>query len=230
MAENARTHTAPYATFTTFLNFFNKLQETAIPSRIDPSVFGNASGSISYSVIAALKSLKLIDAEGIPSAEFRQFVNASEDDRKPMMAAFLRRGYPSLWNGSIDLATVSAGQFDEHLRQEYDVKGSTVDKAAAFFIAAAKFAEMPISPHLKARKPVASSTSSKKSARQRRAKPEDGAENDFTPPPPAQEQKALEYQLIDLMTEPDIEDDIKASIWNLVQYLTARKAKNQDSA
>jgi hypothetical protein len=37
--------------------------------------------------------------------------------------------------------------------------------------------------------------------------------------------KALEYQLIDLMTEPDIDDNVKQSIWALVQYLTARKVK-----
>jgi hypothetical protein len=37
--------------------------------------------------------------------------------------------------------------------------------------------------------------------------------------------KALEYQLIDLMTEPDIDDNVKRSIWSLVQYLTARKMK-----
>ncbi|MEH2564688.1 hypothetical protein [Bradyrhizobium sp. AZCC 2289] len=40
-------------------------------------------------------------------------------------------------------------------------------------------------------------------------------------------QKALEYQLIDLMAEPDIDDAVKQAIWSLVQYLTARKAKNK---
>lgn len=44
-------------------------------------------------------------------------------------------------------------------------------------------------------------------------------------PPRVVEAKALEYQLIDLMTEPDIDDNVKQSIWALVQYLTARKAK-----
>lgn len=42
--------------------------------------------------------------------------------------------------------------------------------------------------------------------------------------------KALEYQLIDLMTEPDIDDNVKQSIWALVQYLTARKAKKAASS
>lgn len=42
--------------------------------------------------------------------------------------------------------------------------------------------------------------------------------------------KALEYQLIDLMSEPDIDDAVKQSIWSLVQYLTARKAKNKSGS
>jgi hypothetical protein len=29
------------------------------------------------------------------------------------------------------------------------------------------------------------------------------------------------------MSEPDIDDAVKQSIWSLVQYLTARKAKNK---
>jgi hypothetical protein len=41
--------------------------------------------------------------------------------------------------------------------------------------------------------------------------------------------KALEYQLIDLMSEPDIEDEVKQSIWTLVQFLTARKAKRSSN-
>jgi len=41
-------------------------------------------------------------------------------------------------------------------------------------------------------------------------------------------QKALEYQLIDLMSEPDIDDTVKQSIWSIVQYLTARKVKNKN--
>lgn len=48
-----------------------------------------------------------------------------------------------------------------------------------------------------------------------------------TPPPPPPP-KALEYQLIDLMSEPDIDDTVKQSIWSLVQYLTARKSRKAE--
>jgi hypothetical protein len=229
MTSNTKVNTAPYSSFSSFMRFINKLQETNIPSRIDPSVFGNASGSISYSIIATLKSLKLINNDGVPNPTLNNFVKASDADRKEMMKGILRAGYPSLWAGTFDLTAVTAGQFDEHLRSAYDVKGSTVDKAAAFFIAAANYANEPISPHLKARKAVASSSSSKKSPKQRRKEidfedGDDGLDDDDQPPPIS---KPLEYQLIDLMGEPDIEEGIKASIWNLVQFLMKRKTQKE---
>ncbi len=226
MVEKAKNHTAPYASWTSFLNFINKLQESGVPARIDPSVFGNASGSISYSIIAALKSLKLIMDDGIPTPEFSAFVNSTEDQRKAMMEAILKTGYPSLWNGGIDLATATAGQFDEHLRSTYDVKGSTVDKAAAFFLSAAQFADIKLSAHLKQRKPTASSPSSRKSIKQRK-RTDNGGEVELPArePPRAAQEKPLQYQLIDLMTEPDFPEDKKGPIWELVQYLAERQSK-----
>jgi hypothetical protein len=226
MADDQKKAAPPYASFSSLVNFLNMLRETTIPSRIDPSVFGNASGSTSYSIIAALKSLKLIDAHGVPSAQFTTLVCADDAARKPLFKQILRSGYPHLFDGKIDLTTVTAGHFDDLIRKEYDVKGSTVDKVAGFFISAAVLAGEPISPHLKARRAIAGSQTSRKSSKQRR-------QDSDAPPPPKDDtvydkssgNKPLEYMLIDLMAEPDIEDDVRQSIWSLVQYLAKRKAK-----
>jgi hypothetical protein len=229
MDEQTKRPSPPYASFASFLSFINKLRDTRVPSRIDPSVFGNASGSLSYSIIAALKSLKLIGADGVPTKEFQDFVKASDEERKPLMQEILKVGFPTLWNGSIDLTSASAGQFDEHIRSQYDAKGSTVDKVATFFISAAKFAGAPISPHLAARKPTASSAASGKSKRQRKG--ENGDLNGENQPqlPPATNapisDKALEYKLVDLMKDDDIGDDQRTAIWTLIQYLTAKSKK-----
>ncbi len=153
--------TPPYVSFSALLAFLNKLNETAVPSRIDASLFGKASGAISYGVIAALKTFKLIDTNGAPNDEFRKLVAASEEARKPLFRDLLKRAYPTLFDGEIELATVSAGQFDEHIRTTYDAMGSTIDKIAAFFIAAAKYAGEPLSPHLLARKAIGSNGSAK---------------------------------------------------------------------
>lgn len=229
MNDNTKQGSPPYATFSTFINFLNKLRETGVPSRIDPSVFGNVSGSVSYSIIPALKFLKLIDENGAPSEQFINLVNADDEARGALLKTIIEKGYVSLFRPPLDLTAMTAGQFDEHIRQEYGASGSTVDKIAAFFIAASKMANIPISAHLLNRKPVSTSSSAKKSAKQRRSGGADDIENgdDLAAPlnPPAATAKALEYQLIDLMSEPDIDDPVKQSIWSLVQYLTARKAK-----
>jgi hypothetical protein len=95
-------------------------------------------------------------------------------------------------------------------------------------------AGIPLSSHLLARKPIATSSAAKKSSKQRKRENDQGGENDgpdfMSPPPLTPQAKALEYQLIDLMSEPDIDDAVKQSIWSLVQYLTARKAKKQSEA
>ena len=222
MAEATKNQSPPYATFPSFLNFLNKLRETQVPSRIDPSVFGNASGSVSYSVIAALKYLKLIGTDGVPSPEFVALVRADDDARKPLFQDVLGAGYPTLYRGEVDIRTTTAGQFDEHIRQVYDLKGSTVDKVATFFIAAAKYAGLEISPHLAARKPIASSASSGKSKRQRRGEPAGEQPPPPPPPTPQAQDKALEYRLIDLMKGEGIGDEESAAIWTLVRYLTAK--------
>jgi len=226
MNERQKQMSPPYANFNAFINFINKLRDTVIPSRIDPTIFGSASGSISYSIISTLKFLKLIDESGVPNDQFTALVKASDELRTGILKGLIEKGYPSLFKSGVNLTTMTAGQFDEHMRTEYGVSGSTVDKIASFFISACKMADVPISSHLTARKPVATSSSAKKSAKQRKGEP--GGETDFEdhpPAPPPASTKAMEYQLIDLMSEPDIDDSVKQSIWALVQYLTARKAK-----
>jgi len=230
MSDKAKTVSPPYATFSSFINFINKLRDATVPSRIDPSVFGSVSGSLAYSIIAALKSLKLISDAGLPTQEFIALVNASDKERPAIWRPIMERTYPSLLSSDIDLTNITAGHFDEHLRNEFNVQGSTVDKVALFFIAGAKLANIPLSGLLLSRKPVATSNAAKKSAKQRKREvPDDGDDVGADPQPLPLVQKALEYQLIDLMSEPDIDEEVKQSIWQLVQYLTARKAKRDRS-
>jgi hypothetical protein len=233
MADRAKPISPPYAALSGLVNFINKLRDTGIPGRIDPSVFGNASGSLSYSIISTLKYLKLIDDAGIPSQEFIALVKASDEARIPMWQKIVTSGYPSLFKSGVDLTTMTAGQFDEHVRNEFGASGSTVDKIALFFVGAAKLAGIPLSAHLLARKPIATSSTAKKSAKQRKRDVDNGSsddDGDDDPPPPPPQQKALEYQLIDLMSQPDIDEEVKTSIWSLVQYLTARKAKKESAS
>lgn len=225
MAEKQKKVSPPYATFGAFVSFLNKMRETSVPSRIDPSVFGNASGSVSYSVIAALKYLRLIEDDGKPTKTFSALVNASDDARAPILSEVIRNGYPSLFGGSLDLKNATSAEFDEHMRKEFDVQGSTVDKIAAFFILAAKLAGIPLSPHLVARKAVSSSSSSKKSAKQRKKDDEaDASPPDEGPPAkPIITEKALEYRLVDLMGDAAGDAEVMAAIIKVITFLKTRE-------
>lgn len=225
MTEPTKSLKPPYATFATFLNFFNKLRESGVPSRIDRSVFGNASGSVVYSVLASLKFLNLIDEEGTPSEFMIQISSAEDTDRKPLLRSMLQQGYPSLFNGGLDLSKVSAGQFDDYLREQFGAQGSTVDKAAAFFIHAAKEADIELSHGLLTRKPAFSSKSSRKSAKQRKV-----ASAPEVPPitaaPSAEKisEKALEYRLVDLLKDASGEPEVMQQIMGVIVWLQTRQA------
>lgn len=223
MSEKSKMGPPPYATWTSFVSFLNKLRDTTVPSRIDASVFGNASGSLSYSIIATLKFLKLIDANGVPSEAMNKLVNSSDEDRKPLIAKLVRENYPSFFSSEIDITRATAGQFDEHIRRTYDSSGSTVDKIAGFFIAAATFAGIELSALIKGRKQVATSATARQSKKQRKAGDEGTGERDPPPPLTPTEGKALEYQLIDLMKQEGIGSEEQAAIWTLVRFLTANQ-------
>jgi hypothetical protein len=232
MAELQKYPCPPYATFAPFINLSNKLRDTQVPSRIDPSVFNNASGSLSYSVIAALKSLKLIAADGTPSASFVEFVKADDEHRKMLMREALPNAYPTFFDGTFDIGRATAGQFDEHLRQRYEAKGSTVDKVASFFIAAADYSDLMVSQLVKDRKPTSSSPLSGKSKKQRKQVQEQVTVIPLQQPPPAPPvtEKALEYKLVDLMSEALDKPDVMSAIITVVTFLKAREAEQKKTA
>jgi hypothetical protein len=232
MAEIQKYPCPPYATFSPFINLLNKLRDTQVPSRIDPSVFNNASGSLSYSVIAALKSLKLIAADGTPNKAFVDLVKADDDERKILMREALPNAYPTFFDGTFDINRATAGQFDEHLRTRYEAKGSTIDKVASFFIAAANYSDLMLSQLVKDRKPISSSPTSGKSRKQRKqAQEQRGGGGTVDPPPqPPVTEKALEYKLVDLMTEAMDKPDVMQAIITVVTFLKAREAEQRKAA
>lgn len=234
MAEKTKFSCPPYATFAPFINFSNKLRDTRVPARIDPSAFGNASGSLSYSIIAALKSFKFIAQDGIPTAEFIAFVKADDEARKPLLKEAMKLAYPTLHGGGFPIKNATAGQFDEHVRENYEAKGSTIDKVASFFIAAADYAGIEISELIKQRKPISSSVASRKSKRQRKGDADQNGTAGATDPVGPQSQliteKALEYRLVDLMSDAASDPDVMQAIIKVVTWLKTREAAPRKTA
>lgn len=227
MSEKQSALSPPYASFSSFISIFNRLKESGVPSRIDKTVFGNASGSLIYSVLSSLKYLKLIDEEGRPDERFKSFASAADEDRPVLLAAIIKEGYPTLFSDGIDLTKATAGEFNEHLREQFGIMGATIDKVATFFINAAKFSGVEISPHLAQRKNIAPSNTSRKSSKQRKSGGEPAAPV-VSHDPVKITDSALEYRLVDLITEAAQKDP--AVVEHIIAVVTFLKTKDIDVA
>lgn len=133
----------PYRTLSTFLDSL----KVGIPSHIDKSVMTSFSGGIQSWLKAALRTMKLIDAEGVPQERLRKLVVAQGEDRKAILRELFNATYAPILKDKVDLQTTSP----QKLRTAFvamGAQGETVEKCMAFLVAMAKDAGFALSPHL----------------------------------------------------------------------------------
>lgn len=141
----------PYVAYRTFRNFLDGLRRHAMPSRIDRTLMTSMSYGSQAALLAALKYLGLIKADGVPTAQLQSLVGASGDKAKAMaLYNVIRASYPYLFANSFDLSRATPGELEERLRSGASIKGSTVKKVVSFFLGAAKDANITLSPHMAA--------------------------------------------------------------------------------
>lgn len=131
--------TAPYVPFKSFLTALDRLKQ-GHPPTIDGSFWHNMSGGLQRQMILSMKFMGLIGENGEVSKELDALSKA--EDRRGIIAAMLRVCYPSLFALGLEHATPN--QFNDAMRQ-YNVSGSTLEKARSFFLQAARFAEISLS-------------------------------------------------------------------------------------
>ncbi|WP_238866747.1 DUF5343 domain-containing protein [Achromobacter xylosoxidans] len=224
MSESATKSVLPaYVSFAAFTNFLNKLRDTGVPSRIDRSVMGSASGSLISSVLAALRSFELIDEAQRPREAMRTLVTASDEGRKEIFKQLFERGY-SFLQGDPDfhLETATTAQLTQKFRDQ-GMSGSTVTKSIAFFLALAKAADIKVSPHMKA--PPAPKTNGKASRKPVKASPTRELENDPDSVPEAEEgdNEDVERFEIPIPHKPSVRvivpRDLDADDWEMLQNM-----------
>jgi hypothetical protein len=223
---------APYIAYQTIKTFVAPLKEHVIPNRIDKSLLKNMSGAVQGQLMTALKFLSLIEEDGRPTDSLTKLVSAYGTDKwAAELQRVLANAYPELFKLPLD--KVSPSQFNETFKGAYPCEGETLSKGVRFFLNAATEAGVKFSPFLmknaKPRTGQAIRRRPRANARGGGNNREDSSGNanikDLPDNPADKSTKPLEYQLIDLMTEADIEDEVKQSIWALVQYLAKRKTK-----
>jgi hypothetical protein len=152
---------AVYVGWTTFSNAIGTLTQ-AMPNRIDKTVFPGLAGGVQSQLLTGLRFLGLITKDGKPTDALRTFAVRDEPERKRQLVAILKQSYPDLF--ALDLSKTTDGELREQMSKSYGVAGATTDRAMRFFLAAARFAGIDISSHVK----VGSSANGTPSPRRRR--------------------------------------------------------------
>lgn len=145
--QSATTKAVPaYVPYRSFRNFIDGLKQ-GIPSRIDRSVMASMSGALQSQLTAALRFLGLISPNGLPGEFLPKLVNSEGPERVRVLRDILHASYPFLFRG-FDLKTATPRMVEEQFSAA-GASGGTIAKCLSFFMAAAKEAEIPVSPHLK---------------------------------------------------------------------------------
>jgi hypothetical protein len=179
-AETQGTWTAPYAVWKTLQNTIEKMaKDGSIPGRIDRSYLSNLPGSAQSELQTAMKSLGLVDDQFHPTELLERLVQ-NEADRPAIVREIIEARYaPALALGQ----SATQAQLEEAFRTQLNVSGSTLRKAVRFFLNAAQYAEIGLSPHFKA---PSATTPGERRPRKPRTPSGGGTTPDPPPTPPAQ--------------------------------------------
>jgi hypothetical protein len=138
----------PYVPFKTFLAAIEGF-ERHMPQPIDSSAWPSYSGAIKSQLLGAFKFLGLIDEKGNPTPSLKSLVE-DKANRKAILRKVLEGSYKPIV--SAGLKNMSPRRFSE-LMTEYGMTGDTQKKVNIFFLKAAKYADIPVSPLLLERAP-----------------------------------------------------------------------------
>lgn len=210
----------PYIPFQTFLTFLKELKTNGLPPQIDKSVMSKLSGGTQSQLKVALRSLGLMH-DNKPTADMAALVEAVDTPQfDDLLRKLLERTYPYVF--ALDLMTATPQMFADSFKVT-GAKEDVLRKCRTFFLHAAKRVGIPLGQRLQTGSVPRSTGGTARKRNKVKAKDDQG-----TPPPnppltPISD-KAMEYKLVDLMKEDDIQEAERSAIWTLIQYLT-RKAK-----
>jgi len=132
----------PYIPFKTLMNLIVRMEDEGLPRRVDRSYLNNMSGAMQAAVMASLRSLGLTGTNGETLSPLAELVDDG-DNRAVIMRDVLAKRYQ--WAITLGEESATQSELDEAFRDQ-GISGSTLRKAVAFYLRAAKYAELPLSP------------------------------------------------------------------------------------
>ena len=147
-SEKGRKHLPPYVSYRTFRNFIDRLQQR-LPSRIDRSYWGDIlSGSTGTQLMAALRFLGLIDANGKPTEQLKPLVLARGEPRAQLLRGVTTQAYSFVLKSNLDIESATYSQLEEIFHDAFQLTGDVSRKCVKFFIALSGDCGLPISPFI----------------------------------------------------------------------------------
>jgi hypothetical protein len=148
VSEKGRKRLPPYVSYRTFYHFLERLEDR-IPSRIDRSYWGDMlSGSTGTQLMAALRFLNLIDANGKPTEKLKPIVDAKGDLRAPLLRKITNDSYDFVLGSSLDLGSATYAQLKDVFHDNFRLTDDVNRKCVKFFIALAKDSGITLSPFI----------------------------------------------------------------------------------
>ena len=147
--ERGRKHLPPYVSYRTFHNFVDRLQEQGTPQRIDRSYWSSIlSGSTGPQLMAALRFLGLVDANGKPTERLKLLVPAEGEKRLQLIRGVAAEAFSFVLKSNLDLSSATYSQLEECFHNTFNLTDDVKRKCVKFFIAMAGDAGIPVSPHI----------------------------------------------------------------------------------
>ncbi len=139
----------PYLPFKTFQSSLDTLSQ-GVPPKIDRSLWRSQSGVTQGLIMHAYRFFGLVDEEHGDTATEYLVKMAKHSDQRPQVLRFLlESNYRDiLASHDHDISSMTMKMLDTIFEESFAVSGATKQKAIGFFLKAAKFADLPLSPYL----------------------------------------------------------------------------------
>jgi hypothetical protein len=164
----------PYLAFKTFLNSLDALSQ-GVPPKLDRSLWKGQSGINQGLIMSAYRYFHLVNENDESTADLALLAQHPEKRAAKLKEMIKIEYFFVLEKGDITKSTMR--MLEDAFGAVYPVQGDTKGKAITFFLKAAKFADLPLSPYLL--------TQLRETAkRPRRTKPRNPNGDDAPIPPP----------------------------------------------
>lgn len=143
--EDTPTSTPPYIPWRTFTGALDQLAQH-MPNRIDRSAFPGQSGAGQTQLLIAFRFFGLIADDGKPTTALLGLAVADEAARKSALRKLVEKRYDDLF--ALNLEKTTPSEFAEQMTKSYNITGDTRLKATRFFLSAASYLGVTVSPLL----------------------------------------------------------------------------------